>query len=111
MPRPHKLRHVSRMPAVTYFKPAGVEARKLEEINLTVDEYEALRLKDVEGFEQQDCASRMKVAQSTLQRILVSAHGKVGRAIVEGKAIRIEGGPYELCSDIDCPICAETDNS
>lgn len=72
---------------------------------MTVDEIEALRLKDVEGLDQQDAALRMKVAQSTFQRILVAARAKVARAIIEGKAIRIEGGCYYLTDFTRCPRC------
>lgn len=105
VPRPFKPRRVSSMPHVTFFKPSGIPMTLLEEIVLTVDELEALRLKDLEGFEQYDCASRMNVAQSTLQRILVSARAKVTRAIVEGKALRIQGGVFSLHDERFCPRC------
>lgn len=105
MPRPHKPRLVSAMPRYTYFKPTGIPMPLLEEIVLTVDEVEALRLKDIEKLEQHDCATRMNVAQSTLQRILVSAHEKVSKAIIEGKALRIHGGPYALEGELLCPHC------
>jgi len=105
MPRPHKPRLVSAMPRYTYFKPTGIPMPLLEEIVLTVDELEALRLKDIEKLEQHDCAARMNVAQSTLQRILVSAHEKVSRAIIEGKALRIHGGPYAIEGESSCPRC------
>lgn len=105
MPRPFKPRRVEAMPRVNYFKPSGIPMAYLEEIILTVDELEALRLKDLEGLEQQECASRMGVAQSTLQRILVSAREKVSKAIVEGKALRIQGGAYALGEELICPRC------
>ncbi len=105
MPRPFKPRRVQAMPNVTYFKPTGIPMSYLEEIVLTVDELEALRLKDLEGLEQHDCAAKMNVAQSTLQRILVSAREKVARAIVEGKALRIYGGAYDLAGERRCPRC------
>jgi uncharacterized protein len=105
MPRPFKPRRVQAMPQVTYFKPTGIPMSFLEEIVLTVDELEALRLKDLEGMEQHDCAARMNVAQSTLQRILSSAREKVARAIVEGKALRIHGGAYDLAGERRCPRC------
>ncbi len=105
MPRPFKPRRVSTMPRYTYFKPTGIPMPLLEEVVLTVDEVEALRLKDIEKLEQHECAERMDVAQSTLQRILVSAREKLTRAIIEGKALRIHGGPYALSSDQVCPRC------
>ncbi|MFU8795242.1 MAG: DUF134 domain-containing protein [Dethiobacteria bacterium] len=105
MPRPFKPRKVSAMPRYTYFKPTGVPITLLDEVVLTVDELEALRLKDIEKLEQNECAARMHVAQSTLQRILVSAHEKVARAIVEGKVLRIHGGPYALEGERICGRC------
>lgn len=105
MSRPYKPRIVSAMPKFTFFKPTGIPVSMLEEINLTVDELEALRLKDLEGLEQNECAARMNIAQSTLQRILVSAHEKVARAIVEGKALRIHGGPYAIKGEKICGRC------
>ncbi len=105
MPRPYKPRRVSEMPRYTYFKPTGIPMPLLEEVVLTVDEVEALRLKDIEKLEQHDCAARMNVAQSTLQRILVSAREKVTRAIIEGKALRIHGGPYALEGEKVCSRC------
>ena len=105
MPRPFKPRRVSSMPRFTYFKPTGIPMPLLEEVVLTVDEVEALRLKDIEKLEQHECAQKMDVAQSTLQRILVSAREKLTRAIIEGKALRIHGGPYALSSDQLCPRC------
>jgi len=96
MPRPFKPRRVSTMPRYTYFKPTGIPMPLLEEVVLTVDEVEAIRLKDIERLEQHECASRMNVAQSTLQRILISAREKMTRAIIEGKALRIHGGPFAL---------------
>ncbi len=105
MPRPFKPRRISSMPRFTYFKPTGIPMPLLEEIVLTVDELEALRLKDLEKLEQHECAGRMNVAQSTLQRILVSARGKVSRAIIEGKALRIHGGAFALEKAAHCPHC------
>ncbi len=96
MPRPPKPRWVEFYPRVTYFKPAGVQMRDLGEVVLGVDEMEALRLKDVLGLEQVECADRMNLAQSTFQRILTAARQKVSTAIIKGKALRIEGGTYVI---------------
>lgn len=94
MPRPVKPRWVEFSPGVTYFKPAGVRMRELEEIQLGLDEVEAIRLKDLVGLEQEQCAERMGVAQSTFQRVLTAARNKVASALIEGKALRVEGGSY-----------------
>lgn len=106
MPRPTKPRWVEFFPAVTYFKPAGVRMRDLEEVSLGVDEMEALRLKDLMGLEQEDCAKRMNLAQSTFQRLLTTARGKVSTALIEGKALRIEGGNYLVSPSVfTCRDC------
>jgi uncharacterized protein len=96
MPRPRLCRRVCFPPGLTYFKPAGIRLVDLEESVLTVDEFEALRLKDLEGLEQETAAGRMAVSQPTFHRILSSARKKIADAIVNGKAIRIEGGTYQL---------------
>jgi len=98
VPRPPKPRWVNFIPNVTYYKPAGVPMAQLEEVRLSLEELEALRLKDLEGLDQNACAERMKLSQSTFQRILSGARVKLTRAIVEGKAIRIEGGNYQFAT-------------
>ncbi|MCK5471783.1 DUF134 domain-containing protein [Candidatus Gracilibacteria bacterium] len=92
MPRPRKFRRVRGSFSATFFKPAGVPLCTLEEISLAQDEIEALRLKDVENLDQTAAAEKMKVSQSTFQRILSIARKKVSTAITDGKAIRIETG-------------------
>jgi predicted DNA-binding protein (UPF0251 family) len=82
----------------TYFKPAGVPLRLLEEVALAVEEAEAIRLKDLLGLEQQECAEKMAVSRPTFHRILRSAHQKVAKALVNGQALRIEGGKFALPS-------------
>lgn len=96
MPRPRICRRVWFLPGVTYFKPAGIRMRDLEEIILTVDEFEAIRLKDLEGLDQARAAGKMKISQPTFFRLLDSARKKIADALVNGKAIRIEGGEYKL---------------
>jgi predicted DNA-binding protein (UPF0251 family) len=68
------------------------------EVNLTVEELEAIRLKDLEGLEQEECAKQMGVSRATFQRILYSARSKVAEALVCGKAIRISGGSFQVPS-------------
>jgi predicted DNA-binding protein (UPF0251 family) len=89
MARPIKLRKISFDPNVVYFKPRAVPLSRLKEIYLNVDEVEALRLCDLKDFEQKVAAKKMKISQSTLQRVLSLARKKVSEALVEGKAIKI----------------------
>lgn len=96
MSRPPKCRRVEFLPEITYFKPAGIPLCDLEEINLTVEELEAIRLKDFLDLEQEDCADRMGVSRPTYHRILSSARAKIAQALILGKAIKIEGGHYQL---------------
>ena len=96
MPRPRLCRRVMGEPGFTYFKPAGVRLRELDDSVLTVDEYEAIRLKDLEGLEQEEAAKRMNISQPTFHRLLQSARKKLTDAIVNGKAIKIQGGNYRM---------------
>ena len=96
MPRPTKWRRVSFIPDVTYFKPAGIPLRFLEDIRLSVEEAEAIRLKDLEGLEQEQCAEQMNISRPTFQRVLGPARQKIADALLNGKAIRIEGGNFEM---------------
>jgi predicted DNA-binding protein (UPF0251 family) len=95
MVRPRLCRRVRFNPDVTYFKPRGVPLFKLEETILHVDEFEAVRLKDLEGLEQEECAKKMNISQPTFHRLVLSARKKIADAIVNGKAIKIEGGNYK----------------
>jgi len=98
MPRPPKCRRVAFLPNVTYFKPAGIPLRGLEEVQLSVEEAEAIRLKDLECLEQEEAAERMNISRPTFQRVLTSARHKLADALLNGKAIRIEGGNFEMAS-------------
>jgi predicted DNA-binding protein (UPF0251 family) len=98
MARPIKWRLVGLIPQVTYFKPAGVPLRTLEEVALTVEEAEAIRLKDLEGLEQEECAERMRISRPTFHRVLQSARRKVAEVLINGKALRIQGGNFALPS-------------
>lgn len=89
-------RRVGFIPTVTYFKPAGVPLAEIQEVRLSVEEAEAIRLKDAEGLEQDACARKMNVSRPTFGRILLLARQKIADALLNGKAIRIEGGNYEL---------------
>lgn len=98
VPRPPKCRQVEFLPDVTYFKPAGIPLRILEEVCLSVEEAEAIRLKDIEGLEQGQGAARMHVSRPTFQRILSSARYKIANALLNGKAIKIGGGNFEIAA-------------
>ena len=89
MVRPRLCRRIRFNPNVTYFKPQGVPLRFLEVIELTTEEAEALRLKNIKDLEQEEAAKKMNTSQSTFQRILSSAYKKITEALIEGKAIKI----------------------
>ncbi len=89
MARPKKPRRISFDPNVVYFKPRAIPLSELEEVDLSLDELEALRLCDLNDLEQKTAAKKMKISQSTLSRILISARKKVIKALIEGKAIKI----------------------
>lgn len=94
MPRPCKRRRVGARPNSSYFKPAGIRKVDLEESVLAVDEFEAVRLKDFLNLEQNECAEKMNISQPTFHRLVMSARKKIADAIVNGKAIKIEGGNF-----------------
>ena len=100
MSRPRKCRRVENVPGTTYFKPAGIPMRLLEDVHLTVDEVEALRLKEIEELDQETGAERMGISRPTFQRILASARKKTADAVLNGKAIRIEGGIFAMANNI-----------
>jgi uncharacterized protein len=102
MARPQKCRKVSALPGVTYFKPAGIPLRFLQEVCLTIEQAEALRLKDIEGLEQIQAAVRMGISRPTFQRVLTSARKQIADAILNGKAIRIEGGNFQIIPNTPC---------
>lgn len=89
MPRPRLNRKIYFNPDVTYFKPQGAPMSILDVVELSLEETEALRLKNIEKLDQIECARIMNTSQSTLQRILTRAYNKVSDAIINGKAIRI----------------------
>jgi predicted DNA-binding protein (UPF0251 family) len=96
VPRPLKCRRVSFFPQVDYFKPAGMSLHELEEVLLSLGEAEAVRLKDLEGMDQETGAENMNVSRPTFQRILASGRKKMADALLNGKSIRIEGGKFEM---------------
>ncbi len=98
MARPRHCRRVGSLPESNYFKPRGIPLSMLEEVILTVDEFEAVRLADLDGLYQEQAAEKMRVSRPTFGRIIESAHKKVAEALVKGKALKIEGGEFEMAS-------------
>ncbi|MBA7625616.1 hypothetical protein ES703_33048 [subsurface metagenome] len=113
MSKPKKFRQVMFPPRFLYFKPQGIPMRQLEQVVLTVDEYEAIRLIDHEGMDQAGAAEKMNVSRPTSARIIESAHKKIAEALIQGKAIRIEGGRFVFVRNrlrcLNCGAIWETD--
>jgi|WetSurMetagenome_2_1015567.scaffolds.fasta_scaffold32687_5 uncharacterized protein len=96
MARPRCCRRVVGEPACKVFKPAGVPASLLEEVVLSIDEFEAIRLADLEGLYHEQAAERMTISRQTFGRIVEAARGKIARVLVEGLSLRIKGGDIEM---------------
>jgi len=110
--KPRKIRDVSFPPKVVFFKPHGIPLREIEIVNLTIDEYEAIRLADYEDLKHYDAAKKMNISRPTFTRLLESAHTKISHSIVEGKAIRIEGGDFKFPDRIyQCKRCGQFQNT
>jgi hypothetical protein len=92
MPRPKCCRNVFGIPDKNYFKPRGIPAVELEEVVLTIDEYEAVRLADFERLYQVEAAAKMNISRQTFGRIIETAHYKIADVLIHGKALKIEGG-------------------
>jgi predicted DNA-binding protein (UPF0251 family) len=105
MGRPKKCRWVETEPGVNFFKPRGIPLRSLQQIVITVDELEAMRLADFLEMTQEEVAQRMQVSRPTVTRMLSRAHQAVADALVHGKAICIQGGDYRVGQQ--CQECGE----
>jgi predicted DNA-binding protein (UPF0251 family) len=90
MSRPKKERCIRCQPNALYFKPRGIPLSHLEEVGLSLDELEAIRLADYEGLYHEQAAEKMKISRPTFGRILGEARRKLAETLVEGKALRIE---------------------
>jgi len=109
MARPTKFRRVEFFPTDDYFIPLGKPKCELEEILLKIEELEAMRLKDIEELNQEECAERMQVSRQTFQNIIDSARKKIAIALSDGKAIRISGGHYTTTQcKFKCMDCGKT---
>ncbi len=98
MPRPRKWRKVCCMPENNEYGPIGVVGSGGETVIMTVDEYETIRLIDLEGFTQEEAANQMDVARTTVQGIYAEARRKLAESLIEGKVLHIAGGEYKICS-------------
>ena len=109
MPRPRKCRRVCCLPKRQHFGP--LDGKEIEEMSIvmTVDEFESIRLIDLEELTQEECAKRMDVARTTAQGIYNGARKKLAECLVHGKRLQISGGDYTLCGNgtechcIHCP--------
>ena len=90
--RPKKTRWVKCLPGERCFKPICKPLDKVKSVYLTLDEFEAVRLADLDGLKQVDAAKRLKISRPTFSRIVSSARNKIADGLVNIKAIRIEGG-------------------
>lgn len=109
MPRPKKCRRVGFVPKCHHFVPDDMVSDGEQEVVITIEEIEAIRLSDLEGLEQIDCAEKMGVSRGTFQRVINSSRRKIADALVNGKALRIEGGSYRrnMCRFI-CRDCGHS---
>ncbi len=105
MPRPTKPRIVCGVPEYNLYAPVNhVSEQGL--VVMSIEEFETIRLIDHEGLDQEECANRMEVARSTVQRIYNDARRKIALSLIEGKTLRIEGGYYSICTrDDDSKRC------
>jgi predicted DNA-binding protein (UPF0251 family) len=92
MPRPCRCRRIRCNPDTNYFKPRGIPLDMLEEVNLALDELEAVRLADLEGLYQEDAAKKMNISRQTFGNIIDRAHKKIADVLLNAKALKIEGG-------------------
>lgn len=102
MPRPVKCRKICFYPQVCDYGPLDKGQSAI--INLTLDEYETIRMIDYERLDQRECALFMNTSRTTVQRIYESARNKLAISIVEGRRLRIEGGDYRLCKGEGCTM-------
>lgn len=96
--RPRKNRNVCGLPENNRFGPLGMDGNVNEFVVITIDQYETIRLIDLEGLTQEECSDQMHIARTTVQRIYSDARKIIAESLVEGKALKIEGGDYQLCN-------------
>jgi len=101
MPRPRKWRKVCCLPESNRFGPLNVPMNQEHFVTMTIDEYETIRLIDLEEFTQEECANQMNIARTTVQGIYNYARKKLAECLVQAKVLRIEGGEYMLCDGLE----------
>ena len=109
MVRPKKHRMVAFNPEISYFKPRGIPMHDLPEVRLTVDEREAIRLADLQGMSHEEAGRQMHISRATFGRILQQARKIVADALINGKAINIEGGNYKMADQVRSFMCDKCD--
>ena len=97
MARPCKRRRICAMPGCGRFGPEGSRGSDRQAVTMTLDEYESIRLIDLEGMTQEQCAAQMNVARTTAQAIYNGARKKLAKCLVNGQELMITGGDYVLC--------------
>ena len=107
MVRPKKHRMVAFNPDINYFKPRGIPMRDLSEVRLTIDEREAIRLADLLGMSHENAGRQMQVSRATFGRIVQKARKVVADALINGKAINVEGGNYKLVDQMRTFMCRQ----
>jgi predicted DNA-binding protein (UPF0251 family) len=100
MPRPQSHRFVHEPPLFCEFKPIGIKGQDLEQILLTLDEYEAFRLADQLGFSHEEAAGEMEISRPTFTRLINHARKKIADFIIQGKMLTIEGGQVHFKNNI-----------
>lgn len=101
MPRPRKCRKVCSLPQNNIYGPLNVNNIEDSVIIMSIEEYETIRLIDLQGFMQEEAAVQMDIARTTVQRIYNDARKKLAESLVNGKVLRIEGGDYMLCNGLE----------
>lgn len=99
MPRPKKERKIHKMPSCKEFGP--LDSIPKEEVIMTMEEYETIRLIDKRGFTQEECCQYMNVARTTVQQIYNDARYKLSLALIDGRKLIIDGGHYVFCQRDD----------
>jgi len=106
MSRPKNNRIVYEPPSYTEFKPAGVSIKSLEEIQLSLDEFEAIRLADLLGMSHEEAANEMGVSRSTFSRLIVKSRKKIAKYFFEGRLLKVDGGNIHFRKNIiKCSNC------
>ena len=111
MVRPQKNRRVAFNPAVSYFKPRGIPMMQLEEVCLTIDEREAIRLSDLLGMSHEEAGNCMGVSRATFGRIIQKGRKTIADALINGKAINVEGGNYRIVDQARMFKCESCDHT